>query len=78
MCLTPLHPLCVNRLKQKVLLVFDGVDTVASISLNGIIVARTENMFRRYVCQVLKHRTHFPSCQCIICETHFEMFSALL
>ncbi|XP_072220835.1 beta-mannosidase [Leuresthes tenuis] len=36
------------RLKQKVLLVFDGVDTVASISLNGIIVAKTENMFCRY------------------------------
>ncbi|KAM9708937.1 beta-mannosidase [Menidia menidia] len=36
------------RLKQKVLLVFDGVDTVASISLNGVPVAKTDNMFRRY------------------------------
>ncbi|XP_074547334.1 beta-mannosidase [Halichoeres trimaculatus] len=36
------------RSKQKVLLVFDGVDTVASIFLNGAIVGRTDNMFRRY------------------------------
>ncbi|XP_037551218.1 beta-mannosidase [Nematolebias whitei] len=36
------------RAKQKVLLVFDGVDTVSSISLNGIVVGRTDNMFRRY------------------------------
>ncbi|XP_041827729.1 beta-mannosidase [Melanotaenia boesemani] len=36
------------RDKQKVLLVFDGVDTVASISLNGIKVGKTDNMFRRY------------------------------
>ncbi|XP_068195746.1 beta-mannosidase isoform X2 [Antennarius striatus] len=34
--------------KQKVLLIFDGVDTVASIHLNGIIVGKTDNMFRRY------------------------------
>lgn len=38
-----------NR-KKKVLLVFDGVDTVASIWLNGIAVGKTDNMFRRYVC----------------------------
>ncbi|XP_051803803.1 beta-mannosidase [Acanthochromis polyacanthus] len=36
------------RVKQKVLLVFDGVDTVASVSLNGITVGKTDNMFRRY------------------------------
>ncbi|XP_041809477.1 beta-mannosidase isoform X1 [Chelmon rostratus] len=36
------------RAAQKVLLVFDGVDTVASISLNGITVGKTDNMFRRY------------------------------
>ncbi|XP_037603311.1 beta-mannosidase isoform X1 [Sebastes umbrosus] len=36
------------RAKQKVLLVFDGVDTVASIWLNGAIVGETDNMFRRY------------------------------
>lgn len=40
---------CMNR-KKKVLLVFDGVDTVASIWLNGIAVGETDNMFRRYVC----------------------------
>uniref|UniRef100_A0A3Q3L5P9 Beta-mannosidase n=1 Tax=Labrus bergylta TaxID=56723 RepID=A0A3Q3L5P9_9LABR len=34
--------------KQKVLLVFDGVDTVASILLNGVVVGETDNMFRRY------------------------------
>ncbi|CAN9501998.1 unnamed protein product [Ophioblennius macclurei] len=36
------------RQKQKVLLVFDGVDTVASVSLNGMVVGKTDNMFRRY------------------------------
>ncbi|XP_070698730.1 beta-mannosidase [Pempheris klunzingeri] len=36
------------RAKQKLLLVFDGVDTVASISLNGLTIGRTDNMFRRY------------------------------
>uniref|UniRef100_A0A3Q3IQK2 Beta-mannosidase n=1 Tax=Monopterus albus TaxID=43700 RepID=A0A3Q3IQK2_MONAL len=34
--------------KQKVHLVFDGVDTVASVWLNGILVGETDNMFRRY------------------------------
>ncbi|XP_035024584.2 beta-mannosidase [Hippoglossus stenolepis] len=36
------------RNKQKVLLSFDGVDTVASIRLNGVAVGSTDNMFRRY------------------------------
>uniref|UniRef100_A0A1A8CE61 Beta-mannosidase n=1 Tax=Nothobranchius kadleci TaxID=1051664 RepID=A0A1A8CE61_NOTKA len=36
------------RVKQKVLLVFDGVDTVATILFNGFMVGRTDNMFRRY------------------------------
>ncbi|XP_070297058.1 beta-mannosidase [Salvelinus sp. IW2-2015] len=29
-------------------MVFEGVDTVASISLNGVVVGKTDNMFRRY------------------------------
>ncbi|XP_069017064.1 beta-mannosidase [Embiotoca jacksoni] len=36
------------RVTQQVRLVFDGVDTVASVSLNGIVVGETDNMFRRY------------------------------
>ncbi|XP_056152102.1 beta-mannosidase [Lampris incognitus] len=36
------------RLKKKMVLVLQGVDTVASISLNGITVGKTENMFCRY------------------------------
>lgn len=36
------------RAKEKVLLVFDGVDTVSSIWLNGVKVGSTDNMFRRY------------------------------
>uniref|UniRef100_A0A665WM54 Beta-mannosidase n=1 Tax=Echeneis naucrates TaxID=173247 RepID=A0A665WM54_ECHNA len=36
------------RTKQKIHLVFDGVDTVASIWLNGVILGSTDNMFRRY------------------------------
>lgn len=34
--------------KQKVVLSFHGVDTVASIWLNGVAVGNTDNMFRRY------------------------------
>lgn len=40
---------CSKRAKEKVLLVFDGVDTVSSIWLNGVKVGSTDNMFRRYV-----------------------------
>lgn len=29
---------------------FDGVDTVGSVSLNGIAVGKTYNMFCRHVC----------------------------
>ncbi|XP_040055858.2 beta-mannosidase [Gasterosteus aculeatus] len=36
------------RANERVLLVFDGVDTVASIWLNGIVVGKTDNMFRKY------------------------------
>ncbi|KAF6724384.1 Beta-mannosidase [Oryzias melastigma] len=36
------------RAKQEVELIFDGVDTVASITLNGNLVGKTDNMFRRY------------------------------
>uniref|UniRef100_A0A3Q3A0J2 Beta-mannosidase n=1 Tax=Kryptolebias marmoratus TaxID=37003 RepID=A0A3Q3A0J2_KRYMA len=42
------------RVRKKVLLVFDGVDTAASISLNGIVVGKTDNMFRRYDFSVRK------------------------
>lgn len=40
---------CFKRAKEKVLLVFDGVDTVSSIWLNRVKVGSTDNMFRRYV-----------------------------
>ncbi|KAM9842549.1 beta-mannosidase [Aulostomus maculatus] len=36
------------RTKQQVVLVLEGVDTVASVWLNGGIVGSTENMFLRY------------------------------
>uniref|UniRef100_A0AAZ3R820 Beta-mannosidase n=1 Tax=Oncorhynchus tshawytscha TaxID=74940 RepID=A0AAZ3R820_ONCTS len=42
-------PVLCSRAKQRVQLVFEGVDTVASISLNGVVVGKTDNMFRRYV-----------------------------
>uniref|UniRef100_A0A8C5NAY2 Beta-mannosidase n=1 Tax=Gouania willdenowi TaxID=441366 RepID=A0A8C5NAY2_GOUWI len=38
----------VLRAKQKVLLIFEGVDTVAFISLNGITIGETDNMFCEY------------------------------
>ncbi|XP_019746038.1 beta-mannosidase-like [Hippocampus comes] len=37
------------RSKRQVLLILDGVDTVASVWLNGALVGRTDNMFRSYV-----------------------------
>ncbi|XP_071071434.1 beta-mannosidase isoform X2 [Dasypus novemcinctus] len=33
---------------QKVKLIFEGVDTVAKILLNGVIIGKTDNMFNRY------------------------------
>ncbi|KAI7805656.1 beta-mannosidase isoform X1 [Triplophysa rosa] len=36
------------RGKEKAVLVFEGVDTVSTISLNGVIIGKTDNMFRRY------------------------------
>lgn len=36
------------RDKTKQLLIFDGVDTVSTISLNGITLGKTDNMFQRY------------------------------
>lgn len=41
-----------KRAKEKILLVFDGVDTVSSVWLNGVQVGSTDNMFRRYVSPV--------------------------
>ena len=38
-----------HRARKRVLLVFEGVDTVALITLNGNVVGKTDNMFRRYV-----------------------------
>lgn len=40
------------RNKQKVALVFDGVDTVASVWLNGRALGQTDNMFRSYAFSV--------------------------
>ncbi|KAG7277107.1 hypothetical protein CRUP_031320 [Coryphaenoides rupestris] len=36
------------RAKQRVMLVFDGIDTISSISLNGVVLGETDNMFRQY------------------------------
>lgn len=36
------------RDKNKQLLIFDGIDTVATVSLNGITLGNTDNMFQRY------------------------------
>ena len=32
----------------QVRLVFEGVDTIATVELNGVVVGTTDNMFRRY------------------------------
>uniref|UniRef100_A0A673CDJ6 Beta-mannosidase n=1 Tax=Sphaeramia orbicularis TaxID=375764 RepID=A0A673CDJ6_9TELE len=40
------------RSKQKVVLVLDGVDTVASVQLNGFTLGGTDNMFRSYAFSV--------------------------
>ncbi|CAM4727260.1 unnamed protein product [Leuciscus chuanchicus] len=36
------------REKMKAVLVFEGVDTISTISLNGVTIGKTDNMFRRY------------------------------
>ncbi|KAK7148762.1 hypothetical protein R3I93_012947 [Phoxinus phoxinus] len=36
------------REKEKAVLVFEGVDTISTISLNGVTIGKTDNMFRRY------------------------------
>lgn len=36
------------RFTHKQLLIFDGIDTVSTISLNGITLGQTDNMFQRY------------------------------
>ncbi|XP_051945755.1 beta-mannosidase [Xyrauchen texanus] len=36
------------RGKGRAVLVFEGVDTVSTISLNGVTIGKTDNMFRRY------------------------------
>jgi len=41
--------LITNRAKQRVMLVFDGIDTISSVSLNGVVLGETDNMFRQYV-----------------------------
>jgi beta-mannosidase len=38
-------------------LVFEGLDTLATVSINGIVVGRTENMFCGYRFSVAKHLT---------------------
>jgi beta-mannosidase len=39
-------------LRSRQELVFDGLDTVATVSLNGRVVGRSANMFRQVVCDV--------------------------
>lgn len=42
--------LCVlPRRMKKAVLVLDGVDTISNITLNGVAVGTTDNMFRTYV-----------------------------
>jgi beta-mannosidase len=43
---------------ETTVLAFDGLDTVATVSVNGTVVARTENMHRRYEVPVSLHEGH--------------------
>ncbi|XP_062852081.1 beta-mannosidase isoform X2 [Trichomycterus rosablanca] len=36
------------KASKKAVLVFEGVDTVSTISLNGVVIGKTDNMFQRY------------------------------
>ncbi|KOX13909.1 beta-mannosidase [Saccharothrix sp. NRRL B-16348] len=40
---------------EKVELAFDGLDTVATVELNGVVLGRTANMFRSYRFDVREH-----------------------
>ncbi|KAM9477855.1 beta-mannosidase isoform 2-T2 [Clarias gariepinus] len=33
---------------RRAVLIFEGVDTISTVSLNGVIIGKTDNMFRRY------------------------------
>ncbi|KAB5581887.1 hypothetical protein PHYPO_G00180740 [Pangasianodon hypophthalmus] len=33
---------------RRAVLIFEGVDTISTISLNGVVIGKTDNMFRRY------------------------------
>uniref|UniRef100_A0A8C5CQJ9 Beta-mannosidase n=1 Tax=Gadus morhua TaxID=8049 RepID=A0A8C5CQJ9_GADMO len=46
------------RAKQRVMLVFEGIDTISTVSLNGAAVGRTDNMFLQYVRWVNSHDPH--------------------
>ena len=50
--------LMTNRAKQRVMLVFEGIDTISTVSLNGAAVGRTDNMFLQYVRWVNSHDPH--------------------
>ncbi|KAM5255680.1 beta-mannosidase [Ctenodactylus gundi] len=39
---------------QKVILIFEGVDTVAEILLNNVTIGKTDNMFKRYSFDITK------------------------
>ena len=47
-----------DRAKQRVMLVFEGIDTIASVSLNGAALGQTDNMFLQYVRRVNPHHPH--------------------
>ncbi|XP_075705877.1 beta-mannosidase [Rhinoderma darwinii] len=42
------------RLWQKVILVCEGIDTISTILLNTILLAKTQNMFNRYTIDITK------------------------
>jgi beta-mannosidase len=42
---------------ERIELVFEGLDTFAAIHLDGVLIGRTDNMFRRYVFDIGDHLT---------------------
>lgn len=43
----------VNRI--NIHLVFDGVDTVAEVQINDVVIGKMQNMFRQYVFDIKQH-----------------------
>lgn len=60
---------------QRINLVFEGVDTVAHILINNVTLGTTDNMFNRYVSNVLSSASASVFHSKPFCAEHFHFSS---